>query len=171
LDYHCYDSNGKPLKAAAGKPSKSKKPFKNSGGNKGMAFMQTMFEAYAKSQKKVGKSKNCKKRDYDSSDSSNSEQETEYGNTGFSVDKCLKLDKPLGTIYLSTKPRQIKVADTASSETTKADEIAIKTAKTGKVTAVVAVMDIFSENFSAYGLVSTQTQQNEKKLCTTPTLE
>jgi hypothetical protein len=39
----------------------------------------------------------------------------------------------------------IKVADTALSQTTKADEIAIKTAKTGEVTAVVAVMSIFSK--------------------------
>jgi hypothetical protein len=62
LDCHCYDSNGKPLKAAAGKPSESKKPYKKSGGNKGMAFMQTMFEAYAKSQKKASMSKKCKKR-------------------------------------------------------------------------------------------------------------
>jgi hypothetical protein len=38
-----------------------------------MAFMQSMFEAYAKSQKKAGKSKKHKKRDYDSSGSSNSE--------------------------------------------------------------------------------------------------
>jgi hypothetical protein len=37
-----------------------------------MAFMQSMFEAYAKSQKKAGKSKKRKKCDYDSSDSSNS---------------------------------------------------------------------------------------------------
>ncbi len=73
LDCHCYDSNGKPLEAAAGKPSKSKKPYKKSGGKKGMAFMQSMFEAYVKSQKKAGKSKKCKKRDNDSSDSSNSE--------------------------------------------------------------------------------------------------
>jgi hypothetical protein len=73
LDCLRYDSNGKPLEAAAGKPSESKKPYKKSGGNKGMAFMQTMFEAYAKSQKKAGKSKKCKKRDYDSSDSSDSE--------------------------------------------------------------------------------------------------
>ncbi len=51
LDCHCNDSNGKPLKAAAGKPSESKKPYKKSGGNKGMAFMQSMFEAYVKSQK------------------------------------------------------------------------------------------------------------------------
>jgi hypothetical protein len=44
---------------------------------------------------------------------------------------------------LSHKPRPIKVVDTALSETTKADEIASKTAKAGKVTAVVAVMSIF----------------------------
>jgi hypothetical protein len=73
LDCHCYDSNGKPLEAAAGKPSESKKPYKKSGGKKGMAFMQSMFEAYVKSQKKAGKSKKHKKLDYDSSDSSDSE--------------------------------------------------------------------------------------------------
>jgi hypothetical protein len=73
LDCRRYDSNGEPLEAAAGKPPESKKPYKMSGGNKGMAFTQSMFEAYVKSQKKVGKSKKCKKRDYDSSDSSDSE--------------------------------------------------------------------------------------------------
>jgi hypothetical protein len=73
LDCHCYDSNGKPLEAAARKPTESKKPYKKFGGDKNMAFMQSMFEAYAKSQKKAGKSKKRKKRDYDSSDSSDSE--------------------------------------------------------------------------------------------------
>jgi hypothetical protein len=73
LDCRCYDSNGKPLEAAAGKPFESKKPYKKSGGDKGMALMQSMFEAYVKSQKKAGKSKKCKKHDYDSSDSSDSE--------------------------------------------------------------------------------------------------
>jgi hypothetical protein len=106
--------------------------------------MQTMFEAYVKSQKKVGKSKKRKWCDNDSSDSSNIEWETGYGDMGFSVDKRLKLDKPLGTTNSSTMPRSIKVAATAPSETTRADEIAIETAKTGKVTAVVAVM-IFSK--------------------------
>jgi hypothetical protein len=38
-----------------------------------MAFMQSIFGAYAKSQKKAGKSKQRKKCDYDSSDSSKSE--------------------------------------------------------------------------------------------------
>jgi hypothetical protein len=63
---------------------------------------------------------------------------------GFSGDKHLKIDKPLGTIYSSHKPHPIKVANTALSETMKADQITIKTANTGKVTAVVAVMSIFS---------------------------
>jgi hypothetical protein len=74
LDCHCYDSNGKPAKAATGEPSEAKKPFKKFGVNKGMAFMQHMFEAYAKGQKKASKSKKCKKRcNNDSSDSSDSE--------------------------------------------------------------------------------------------------
>ncbi len=57
LDCHRNDSNFKPLEAAAGKPSESKKPYKKPGGNKGMAFMQSIFKAYVKSQKKAGKSK------------------------------------------------------------------------------------------------------------------
>jgi hypothetical protein len=73
LDCRCYDSNGKPLEAAAGKPSESKKPYKKSEGNKGMVFMQSMFKAYVKIQTKAGTSKKGKKRDYDSSDSSDSE--------------------------------------------------------------------------------------------------
>jgi hypothetical protein len=46
---------------------------------------------------------------------------------------------------LSHEPRPIKVVDTALRETVKADEIVNKTAKTGKVTAVVAVMSIFKK--------------------------
>ncbi len=34
LDCRCYDSNGKPLEAAVGKPSESKKPYKKFGGDK-----------------------------------------------------------------------------------------------------------------------------------------
>jgi hypothetical protein len=127
-----------------------------------MAFMQFMFEAYVKSQKKAGKSKKHKKHDYDSSDSSDSEWETGYGNMELDVDKRLKIDEPLGTIYLSHKPRPIKVVNTALIETTKADEIASETAKTGKVTAVVAVMSIFSRK--RYKLWSANLG-NEKPSC------
>ncbi len=58
--------------AAAGKPAESKKPYKKFGGNKGMAFTQTILRAYVKA-KKAGKSKKRKKRNYDSSDNSDSE--------------------------------------------------------------------------------------------------
>ncbi len=102
-----------------------------------MVFMQSMFEAYAKIQKKGAKSKKCKKCDYDSSDSSDSDQETGYGDTGFRVNKHLKLDKSLSTIYSSTEPSPIKVANTAPYGPTRADEVEIETSKTGKVTAVV----------------------------------
>ncbi len=61
------------------------------------------------------------------------------------VDKHLKIDQPLEPIYLSHKPRLIKVVNTALSVATKADEIAKETAKIGKVTAVVAVMSIFKK--------------------------
>jgi hypothetical protein len=54
LDCCCYDSNGKSLEAVAGKPSESKKPYKKSGGNKGMAFMQSMFKAYGVVHANVG---------------------------------------------------------------------------------------------------------------------
>jgi hypothetical protein len=46
---------------------------------------------------------------------------------------------------LSTEPCPIKVTNTAPRETRRADEIAIETAKTSQVTAVVAVMSIFSK--------------------------
>ncbi len=64
---------------------------------------------------------------------------------GLDVDKRLKIDEPLETIYSSHKPHPIKVVDTALSEITKADQIASETAKTGKVTTVVAVMSIFKK--------------------------
>ncbi len=66
--------------------------------------MQSMFKAYVKANKKASKSKKRKNRDNDSSDCSDSEQKTGYGDMGSSVDKRLKLGKPLGTVYLSTEP-------------------------------------------------------------------
>ncbi len=67
----CYVKDGKPHGAAAGKPSNVKRPYKKYGGEK-QAFMHTMLEAYAKA-KKASKSMKCKKHEYDSSCSSNSE--------------------------------------------------------------------------------------------------
>jgi hypothetical protein len=44
---------------------------------------------------------------------------------------------------MSTDAHLIKVVNTAPSKTTRADEIAIETANTGNVTAVVAGISIF----------------------------
>jgi hypothetical protein len=70
---------------------------------------------------------------------------------GFSEDKHLKIDKPFGTVYLSTESCRIKVFDTAPSDNTRADEIAIDTTKTGKVTKVVAVMSIYCKKNAIRG--------------------
>jgi hypothetical protein len=78
------------------------------------------------------------------------------------VDKRLKIDEPLGTIYLSHKPHPIKVINTALSKTTKAVEMASKTAKTGKVTAVVTVMSIFKKKRCK---LRSANLQNERHSC------
>jgi hypothetical protein len=55
---------------------------------------------------------------------------------------------------MSTDSHPIKVVNAAPNTAMRADKIAIETAKTGKVTAVVAVMNIFVErNASCRALV------------------
>ncbi len=63
---------------------------------------------------------------------------------------------------MSTEPHLIKVANTAPSETTRANEAAIEIAKTGKVTVVVAVMSIFSEKRCK---LQSANYKNEKPTC------
>jgi hypothetical protein len=46
----------------------------------------------------------------------------------------------------STKPRPIKVTDQIPASNDKADKKAVETAMTGKVTAVVAVMHLYSDS-------------------------
>jgi hypothetical protein len=58
---------------------------------------------------------------------------------GFRVDKRLKLDKLMGHNYMSSETRPIKVTS-LDSDKIRAKGIAIENSKTGKVTAVVAVM-------------------------------
>jgi hypothetical protein len=52
---------------------------------------------------------------------------------------------------LSTEAHPIKVVDTAPSNNIRADEIANENAKTGKMTAVVAVMSIFCKRSASHG--------------------
>ena len=100
-----------------GKSFGAKKPHKQFGGKKGLAYMTAMLEAIQKGQKKAAKSKKRKKRAYDSGSDSDSEWEIGCGDTGLGRDKRLKLDKPSSDLFLSTTAtRPIKVADTAPSD-------------------------------------------------------
>ena len=59
------------------------------------------------------------------------------------VDKRFNVDKPTGIELKSTDTRPIKATRTAL-DLTKAQQKATENSKTGKVTAIVAVMKIFS---------------------------
>jgi hypothetical protein len=59
------------------------------------------------------------------------------------VDTHLKLDKPFLSDFKSTQPRPTKVMDQHLHSNNRADEKALKIAKTGKVTAVVAIMHLY----------------------------
>jgi hypothetical protein len=61
---------------------------------------------------------------------------------GLVVDMHLKLDKPFTPDLQSTQPRPIKATDSISNSD-RADVKALENAKTGKVTAVVAVMHLY----------------------------
>ncbi len=62
--------------------------------------------------------------------------------TEYVVDKHLKLDEPFMTDLQSTLPCPIKVMDPIL-DSTRADVKALKNAKTGKVTMVIAVMHLY----------------------------
>ncbi len=90
----------------------------------------------------------CRKSKYDSCYSSNSELETGWEDINFSVDKRLKIDKSVGSTYMSIDSCPIKVIDTAPGIPMKADEIANKSAQTSKMTAVVMVMSIYCKKIN-----------------------
>jgi hypothetical protein len=74
--------------------------------------------------------------------------------------------------FKSTQPRPIKVTDQILISDNRADEKALEIAKTGKVTAVVAVMHLYSSNKSnSFTTIAknsakkTKIGSNLKKLC------
>jgi hypothetical protein len=69
------------------------------------------------------------------------------------------------------KPHPIKVANTAPSDTTRANETAIKTAKTSGVTVVVAVMSIFCKKCNSQGAHSGDKKLSPQKAEKTDFLE
>jgi len=64
---------------------------------------------------------------------------------GRPVEKRIKLVQPVGVHLKSTDTRLIK-ATMLALDTIRANEIAIENSKTGKVTAVVAILKVFGEN-------------------------
>jgi hypothetical protein len=64
---------------------------------------------------------------------------------GRPVDKRLKIDQPSGIHLDSTDIRPIKATKLAL-DTIRANEIAIENSKTGRVTAVVAILKVFGDN-------------------------
>jgi hypothetical protein len=76
------------------------------------------------------------------------------------VDKCLKLEQPSGIYLKSTDTRPIKATKLAL-DVIRANEIAIKNFKTGKVTAVVAILKVL-------GYKSNSRNSNPRKLLIKP---
>jgi hypothetical protein len=77
------------------------------------------------------------------------------------VDKHLKLDEPFLSDFKSTQPCPIKVTDQIPICSNRADEKALKIAKTGKVTAIVAVMHLYGNTKS--NLITTSAKCSAKK--------
>ncbi len=63
------------------------------------------------------------------------------------VEKHLKLEQPSGIDLISTDTRSIKATKLAL-DIIKANEITIEKAKTGQVTAVVAILKVFGDKFT-----------------------
>ncbi len=109
--------------------------------------MTAMLEAIQKSQKRAAKSKKRRRLTSDSSSDSNSEYETGSGDMGLGRDKRLKLNEPIGQNLMSTTACPIKVTNTACPDLESSRDMGNTKdfSKTGKITAVVAVMTILSK--------------------------
>jgi hypothetical protein len=113
-----------------------------------MAYLTEKLEKLEKKLKKSKSKISSKKRVRDSSsDSSDSKLDNGYSSLSTHLDERFKLGKPLGINYTSSNTRPIKAPRTAL-EIIKANEKSIENSKTGKVSAVVAIIKIFSKNFS-----------------------
>jgi hypothetical protein len=71
--------------------------------------------------------------------------DTGSSSTGRPVDKRLKIDQPSGIHLNSTDTHPIKATKLAL-DTIRANEIAIENSKTGKVTAIIAILKVFADN-------------------------
>ena len=140
----------------------TKKPWKKPGsGNSDQ--ISHLTEEIAKLKKRLKqKSKKHKKRARDSLDNdSNSSWDNGSSSTGRPVDKRLKIDQPSGIHLDSTDTRPIKATKLAL-DTIRANEIAIENPETGKVTAVVTMLQVFGHK------INNSRNANPKKLLNKP---
>jgi len=121
----------------------AKKPW-NKPGSGDPNQITYLTEEIAKLKKKLKKSKrHSKKRAHESLDNdSDNNLDTGSSSTGSLVDKRIKLEQPSGVQLKSTDTHPIKATKLAL-DTIRANEIAIENSKTGKVTAVVAILKVF----------------------------
>ena len=127
------------------KPTKPFDPAKNTWkktGSEDSCQMAYLTEEMTKLKKRLKKFKKhiCAR---DSSDT-DSDENNGSSSTGNPVDKRLKLEQPTGVDLKSTDTRPIKATKLAL-DTIRANEIAIENSKTGKVTAVVAILKVFED--------------------------
>ncbi len=80
-----------------------------------------------------------------SDNDSNDNLDTGSSSTGGLVDKRIKLEQPSGVQLKSTDTHPIKATKLAL-DTIGANEIAIENSKTGKVTAILAILNVFGDN-------------------------
>ncbi len=79
------------------------------------------------------------------------------------VEKHLKLDEPFMSDLQSTQPHPIKVMDSISNSK-RADAKALENAKTGNVTAIVAVMHLYGDTTKRSISVNAKTSAKKTKL-------
>jgi len=124
----------------------AKKPW-NKPGSGDPDQITYLTEEIAKLKKKLKISKrHSKKLAHESSDNDSDDNlDTGSSSTGSLVDKRIKLEQPSSVQLNSTDTRPIKATKLAL-DTIRANEIAIENSKTGKVTAVVAILKVFGDN-------------------------
>jgi len=121
----------------------AKKPW-NKPGSGDPNQITYLTEEIAKLKKKLEKSKrHSEKCARESSDNDSDDNlDTGSSSTVSLVDKCIKSEQPSGIHLKSTDTCLIKATKLAL-DTIRANEIAIENSKTGKVTAIVAILKVF----------------------------
>ncbi len=135
------DKPAKPFDAA-------RKPW-NKTGSGNSSQMAYLTEKLAKLEKRLKQPmKHGKKRARDSLDTdSNIDPNNGSSSTSEFIDKHHKLKQPSGIYLESTDTRPIKATKLAL-DIIRANEIAIENSKTGKVTAVVAILKVFGDKIN-----------------------